>query len=42
MNEIADAFNQLYLYTDNNLDLVGATLVQDKASTGYNFKTRWL
>lgn len=36
--KVADAFNELYMYSDEKLDQLGATLVQEKASTGFNIK----
>ncbi|MGD1815658.1 MAG: hypothetical protein ACPKNR_01365 [Pleomorphochaeta sp.] len=38
MNRIATAFDSYYIYTDDNLDIVGKELVREKASTGYNLK----
>ena len=36
--KVADAFNELYMYSDGTLDKLGATLVQEKSSTGFNIK----
>lgn len=38
MNKIATAFDSYYIYSDDNLDIVGKELVKAKASTGYNLK----
>lgn len=38
LNKVATAFNSYYIYSDNNLDVVGKKLVESKASTGYNLK----
>jgi len=38
LQKISDAFDGFSLYSDGNLDAVGARAVQDKASTGYNLK----
>ncbi len=38
LNKVASAFNSYYIYSDNNLDIVGKELVKSKASTGYNLK----
>jgi len=38
MNKIATAFNSYYIFSDNNLDIVGKELVKAQASTGYNLK----
>ncbi|MDC7237416.1 MAG: hypothetical protein PQJ45_06525 [Sphaerochaetaceae bacterium] len=38
LNKVASAFNSYYIYSDNNLDVVGKELVKSKASTGYNLK----
>ncbi len=38
LNQIATAYNSYYIYSDNNLDVVGKELVKSKASTGYNLK----
>jgi hypothetical protein len=36
--KVSDAFNELYMYSYAPLDLLGATLVQEKSSTGFNIK----
>jgi hypothetical protein len=38
LNKVASAFNSYYIYSDDNLDIVGKELVKSKASTGYNLK----
>jgi hypothetical protein len=38
MVKVADTFNELYMYSESTLDGLGATLVQEKASTGFNIK----
>ncbi|MGD1821924.1 MAG: hypothetical protein ACPKM0_04070 [Pleomorphochaeta sp.] len=38
MNKIATTFDSYYIFSDNNLDIVGKELVKAKASTGYNLK----
>lgn len=38
LNKVASAFNSYYIYSDDNLDVVGKELVKSKASTGYNLK----
>ena len=38
LGKISSAFNGFTLFTDNNLDAIGALAVQQKASTGYNLK----
>lgn len=38
LEKISLAFNGYTLFTDNNLDEIGALAVQQKASTGYNLK----
>ena len=38
MNKIATAFDSYYIFSDNNLDVVGKELVKAKDSTGYNLK----
>ncbi|NCB01303.1 MAG: hypothetical protein EOM67_03945 [Spirochaetia bacterium] len=38
LEKISLAFNGYSLFTDNNLDKIGALAVQQKASTGYNLK----
>ena len=38
LNKVANTFNELYMYSDGTLDVLGATLVQEKASTGFNIK----
>lgn len=38
LERISLAFNQYTLFSDDNLDQVGALAVQQKASTGYNLK----
>lgn len=36
--KVASAFNELYMYSYDKLNKLGATLVQEKASTGFNIK----
>ena len=38
LQKISEVFDGFSLYSDGNLDAVGARAVQDKASTGYNLK----
>ncbi|WP_320129387.1 hypothetical protein [uncultured Sphaerochaeta sp.] len=38
LQKISEVFNSFSLYSDGNLDAIGARAVQDKASTGYNLK----
>lgn len=38
ISKVASAFNELYMYSYAPLDTLGATLVQEKSSTGFNIK----
>jgi hypothetical protein len=38
LQNISEVFDGFSLYSDGNLDAIGARAVQDKASTGYNLK----
>ncbi|AEV28116.1 hypothetical protein SpiGrapes_0253 [Sphaerochaeta pleomorpha str. Grapes] len=38
LQKISEVFDGFSLYSDGNLDAIGARAVQDKASTGYNLK----